>query len=286
MRMIRVNRKRELGLIWTIISVVVLLSCKKDPPLWKTKNLNADTITVLGHGGMGIFSLYPMDSYESVHECLSMGADGSEMDLQMSSDSVLFLFHSDELSDGTKCSGKIFEKNSGELNCTYNSVVHPGIEIVTLDGLFQKIGSNTNFFTFECKLNQRQDKDYLNAFANGLIKHIMKYDLIDRCTVESTDPDFLKLLASKKKELHLFLYTVDFDLGLYVAKEQQLYGLTFDMFKITKEQIRKAHENNVRIALFNQQTEDDNLDAIQMDPDFIQTDKLKHILKIFEKYRE
>jgi glycerophosphoryl diester phosphodiesterase len=268
------------------ILTVLLASCSKDPPLWKIENLNNNEIQIFGHGGMGIFSLYPLDSRESIAECLKIGADGSEMDIQMSKDSVLFVFHSDDLAASTSCNGSIADKNSDGIVCTYNSIAHNGIEVSRLSTLFEQLDhSNNQVFTFECKLTGNKDADYYNHFSNALVRHITEFHLEDFCLIESTDLSFIKILKSKNKDLKLFLYTNDFASGLESASDLGLYGLTLDMKKITKEQVAQAHAKNLHVTLFNQQTQNENLEAVRMSPDFIQTDKLEHLLKVFGKYK-
>ncbi|MDI1354716.1 MAG: glycerophosphodiester phosphodiesterase family protein [bacterium] len=274
------------ALLYLCFVLIGTLSCKKDASVWQTDNLNGNTITIFGHGGMGIHSLYPLDSYESISKCIAMGADGSEMDLQMSKDSVLFVYHSQKLEEATSCHGVLFDHLSTDLTCEYTSTVHKNIRVIRFHDLLEKLNiSEKNMLTLECKLNGNSELAYLNAFANVLIAQLIEKDLLGKCLIESTNPDFLAILKSKNAKLRLFLYTTNFEIGLITAKSLNLFGMTFDMFKITKEQIEIAHENNLRIALFNQKREQDNVTSLQMNPDFIQTDKLKHLLKIMGKYR-
>ena len=96
-----------------------LFSCKKEE--FKVENLNNNAITLLGHGGMGIGSTYPMNSYESVLKCLNLGMDGTEIDIQMSKDSVLVLFHDQEIAGNTNLKGPVNTLNWNELkNLHYN----------------------------------------------------------------------------------------------------------------------------------------------------------------------
>ena len=278
---------RFLKYVFMALVIIPALSCEKDPSLWQIENLNNNSVSVFGHGGMGINSLFPLDSYESISECLAMGADGSEMDLQMSKDSVLFVFHGTQLEESSSCSGIILNKSAAEIDCEYTSSVYKNIRIERLSTMFEKLNPKEgHMFTFECKIHESHDPAYLNAFANSLVRHVVEHGLTEKCLIESTEPWFLELLRSKNTNLKLFLYANDFNFGLQQAQTLSLYGLTFDMFKINKEQIRIAHQNNLRVALFNQQKERDNLDAIEMNADYIQTDKLEHALKVLDKFKK
>ena len=77
----------------------VIIACHKDE--YNIVNLNGNRITALGHAGMGIGNTYPMNSYESIFKCLNLGMDGTEFDVQMTKDSVLVAYHSQDLSDET-----------------------------------------------------------------------------------------------------------------------------------------------------------------------------------------
>ena len=82
-----------------------MFSCKKNKE--EILNLNNNKIDVLGHAGMGISSLYPINSAESLLACLHSGADGTELDVQLTMDNVLVAFHDASLSDKTNLSGII-----------------------------------------------------------------------------------------------------------------------------------------------------------------------------------
>ena len=58
----------------------------------------------MGHGGMGFSNVYPMNTFESIMHCINLGADGTEIDVQMTKDGILVAYHDRELSNKTnKC---------------------------------------------------------------------------------------------------------------------------------------------------------------------------------------
>src|SRR6201988_3254003 len=104
-----------------LISAVAIffLSCKKDISL---NNLNGDKIGCFGHAGMGSRSIYPANTFESFQTCLGSGADGTEMDIQVTKDGVLVVFHNDNLSGITECGGVIRDLNWSEISsCRFSS---------------------------------------------------------------------------------------------------------------------------------------------------------------------
>lgn len=56
---------------------------------------------------MGVGFDYPIDTWESIEPVLRIGADGTEMDVQMTRDSVLEAYHNSYLSESNACNGTI-----------------------------------------------------------------------------------------------------------------------------------------------------------------------------------
>ncbi|PBQ34291.1 hypothetical protein CNR22_21785 [Sphingobacteriaceae bacterium] len=261
-----------------------MLGCRKDPVIWQIENLNNNSISVFGHGGMGIYNSYPMNSYESLSECMDKGVDGTEMDVCVTKDSVLILCHTQDLDENTDCSGLIRNSNSRDLQgCRFKKPLFSKANLIEASYFFERVQrSEKQIFTFDCK-TMDDSYEYYELFARALLKHINKYKLQNNCFIESFNVDFLKIVQSKNKDLRLFLYTDESTVGLATAKEISLYGLTMDMAKISEEEIEQAHKQNLRIALFNASTEKDNLEAIQKNPDYIQSDKVEYLINALKE---
>jgi hypothetical protein len=89
----------------------------------------------------------------------------------------------------------------------------------------------------------------------------------------------------KNKALKLFYYCSSLSQGINVSKKLKLFGLTISNENITAVEVKKAHLNNLRITLWNIKTEKENANAIAKNPDYIQSDKINHLLKIFGKLK-
>ncbi len=163
------------------------------------ENLNENTISVFGHGGMGISYRYPMNSKTSLLDCLNTGAAGTEMDVYVSKDSVMVLYHNQDLEDLSNCSGRIKEKNWNEIEgCEYKLPLLSPEPIIRADDFFASINKLNQFlYVFDCKLASEDSEAYLHLFANALLTHIQKYDLYAKCFIECTNVSFLEILKSK-----------------------------------------------------------------------------------------
>lgn len=270
----------------TIIICLLFLavnSCKKEE--FNIENLNGNKITCLGHGGMGVANTYPMDSYESISKCLSIGMDGSEFDVQMTNDSVLVLFHDQELSDCTNLNGIINSMNWNELqNAHYTQTPYLNYSIISLEQLFAKLSNIHKYtFTFDCKLyTEKNSSQFYVSYINALIKLLQKYQLENNVLIESQSEDFLALLKNSKPDYKLFIYPASFDDGLNTALSLNLFGITISTRDITKVQIEIAHKNKLKVAVWNTHSASDNKEAIKKNPDYIQTDKLENLINLLK----
>lgn len=264
-----------------VAALFLFCSCRKEIPSY----INKESIVALGHGGMGIKNSAPINSYESIMECLDAGADGAEMDVQMTKDSVLIAYHDKELSASTNMEGLVNSHSYEELKeALYTKPLFKTYNVITLDELFTGIKNVENFtFTFDCKLYAENYSDqYIVAYADALIRMIEKHNLQTSVLVESQEIEFLRTLKFKRPAYALFIYHDDFEYALAQAKENMLDGITMSTRNITKEQVLKAHENNFTVALWNVHNKKDNIDAIIKQPDFIQTDNIKHLVKVLK----
>lgn len=269
------------NLVLAIVSLAIF-SCKRED--FNIINLNNNKISVLGHGGMGSGNIYPMNSYESILKCLSEGADGSEIDVQMTKDSVLVAFHDVDLSEDTDYEGLIHSFTWNELkDAQYIQTPYGKYALISLNDLFSNLEQPENYqFTFDCKLypNSNDLESYYESFTKALITIISKYNLEQKVLIESQSPEFLNLIKNKNSSCKLFIYPSDFESGFSDAIELDLYGITISNDKISKEQVKTAHDNDLRIALWSVHSANENISAINKNPDFIQTDKVKHLVDV------
>jgi len=259
----------------------IFVACKKDESLWQVKNLNPNNKTLaFGHGGMGIKYRYPMNSMESLHEVLSIGADGTEMDIQMTKDKVLVLFHNSKLEDATNGNGLVRDKNWTEIkNLEYKWPFLNKTKLIRLEDFFKNQPINTNhIFTFDCKVEAAEEVEYRKNFVEKLYGFIDLYHLQKNCFIESYNVEFLSELALKDSTLKLFVHPENYSDGLAISKQIKLYGLTLDRLKINSAEIEQAHQNNLHISLYNLTNSKENTEAIQMNADFLQGDAMDDLI--------
>lgn len=270
-----------------IVSIVFLclFSCTKKVSI---TNLNGDKIGCFGHAGMGSRSVYPANTLESFKTCLDRGADGTEMDLQVTKDGVLVIFHNEDLSSVTECGGVIRDLNWSEIDaCRVNSLVFKHLNVISFDEFIQKIKNPHRYtFTFDCKLTggSGDDGEYYRRFATSIVETALRHGLQRNIFVENSDPDFLNAIKILNKDLRLFLLGADYETDIKTVVQNGFYGLSITNSNISAEQIADAHSKNVRVTLYGVETNKQNYTAVEKQPDFIQTDDLNYLLRIFGKF--
>jgi glycerophosphoryl diester phosphodiesterase len=249
--------------------------------------LNNNEIGCFGHAGMGFYSPYPVNSWPGFESCLNRGADGTEMDIQMTKDSVLVITHSGKLQDNTSCTGDIKDMNWSEMNnCEVQSNFFKNSKLLSLEEFIEKIPHPKNYtFTWDIKLSDF-NQAYYGVYARAIVNTINKYDLNEHVFIENPFADFLQVIKDKKNNTHLFILAEDFKEGLQQVKQHDFFGVSMHTNQVTAEQVKQAHNNNIRVTIYGVLTEKENYAAVEKCPDFMQTDDINYLLKIFGKYNK
>jgi len=265
--------------------IVFIFSCgKNDVDLSQVSNLNGNKISPYGHAGMGIASQFPINSFESISNALNLGAEGVEVDIQMTKDSVIVLYHDRTLEEQTNLEGLIFESEWSDLQqAIYKNPIFAEYKIVSLDQLFEHLKNVKDYkFLLDFKLYQSDHSDrYISTFTNALVKVIDKHQMEENVLPTAYRTEYLLKLKSLRPNIKLVVSTA-FEQGLILAEELDAYGMVFQNEKITKEQIQQAHEEGFQVYLFGLYSKNDNLDAIEKHPDIIFSDKVKHLIKVLK----
>lgn len=259
----------------SIALLLVIASCQK---LSITVPIHTK---ILGHGGMGISSQYPINSMESILNALQIGADGFEVDVQLSKDGHLIAFHDQWMYNSTNLDEMINSKTWDEIeNGFYTIFPHANYNIVRLEDIFTAIKHKERYtFTLDCKLyqdglNNNFEQDYTEAILSLLKRH----DIINYTTIESIDTNFLLQLKRKNEQIRGYYYTNDFEEGLQFIRTHTLEGLTIHRELISAEEVIKAHQNDKKIALFGIAQAGDLEEAFEKAADLVQVDNLRSML--------
>jgi len=266
---------------WTFISIVVALTGCNDATISK------DGIVVLGHAGSGFPSVnnhYPTNSKLSITQALlSQGADGVEVDIQITADSQIVLYHDRKLESGTNDTGYISQKTWAELQTVSRrdgqTTIYNDVGLWRLCDLFKYIDSlQLDVFLFLNIQNQYEvsdQKSYNRLLENALSKALGKYSNLSKTIVETRDHDCIVKLKFLEKVMGFKLFftapitdeNID-KTGLYVS------GFVVNYLDETSATIQKAKDAGFEIALYGVKIRQDISPAIKFEPDYIQTDNI------------
>ncbi len=242
-------------------------------------------IKVIGHAGMGIGNIYPLNSIESINKSIALGVDGVEIDVQMAKDGILVAYHHEKLEDATSCEGRIYEINISSLeNINYKYPIYTEYKLATLKEVLQSIPNVNNYIiSFDCKnFNPNKTPEYINTFNTSLHSLIKEFDLKSNSIIEFKHAGLIEHYRMLDSTQSIFAYT-DFDIALEFIESYNLQGFVSDLNKITPEQIIWANENNIEVALFNARTNSRNIQAVELKANYIQTDRVNHLLRVLDR---
>ncbi|MCJ7800939.1 MAG: hypothetical protein MUP82_01120 [Candidatus Marinimicrobia bacterium] len=263
--------------------LILLVACNTINPAFEIQNLNGNEITVLGHRGMGKNHKYPGNTFESIFTALKLGADGSEIDVQVTKDSVLVAYHNKDLSSLTNFEGKVIDYNWTELNgCIYKFDDGSSYSVITVDELFRRIPNIQNlYFSFDLKLNYGEEdtSHYLQTFAYAVNKVIEDHKMFNKILIETGNLQLHQLLKADSVQVLQFITGSDVDDGIHIAQKLNLYGIGIGS-SITCKEVELVHKNGLRVMTWIPKSKWGNVKAVRKNPDFIQTAKVEHMVQI------
>lgn len=277
--------------------LVVFISCE---PLdsFEVNNLNNNSIGVIGHGGGGFLSPsnpIPENSAESIRRAImGLGVDGVEVDVQMSKDYELFLYHDEYLDSKTSCQGFVSYYNSDQLKeCKYR--LHLFANLFTKDYLAQlddvlfeyKNLDPKPYFFLDCRTTfsgfQQPYDSLLTIFAQKINETVVRNNAQNWIFVISGNNFFMR----KMKQINSSIYTVyDAELtlkNLDTALSLGASGIVSDYQNSNRSLVERAHQAGLYVSLFNLKSREAHIEAIEDQVDFIQTDNIEMLQSILNR---
>jgi glycerophosphoryl diester phosphodiesterase len=264
----------------------ILFSCAKEVekapiPYSKTK--------IIAHRGSGSTNSGYALAEENTLEAIKYGflySDGVEIDIQMSKDNTIWLFHDmftkecdddfkkdcvptmtdDEIIEYSKCKGVTIDKLESVFE--YH-IIHKLDKIISLDV--------KSMVDIRCKLNMHR---HLNKLADELINLIERYPGIEKYLfIESDNMSLLKELEEYNDILTTYLLcTDDYESAFSKISKTNINGVSmyYDSKKINETYISKLRStgHKSQIWIINDKDEIKKV-SNNLQPDYIQTDNFQ-----------
>lgn len=281
----------KFSIIIALVCVTTMFSCKKDD-FGKIDNLNGGKIDVFGHSGMGetnAFQPLPINSWASLNQALNnTGADGVELDVQITLDSVLVSFHEQDLNYSTNCTGCIPHMDHADLeNCAYVANF-PGQEhgLVNIKDLISKYDiSNPPYFSLDNKtalqcVGSDEILEYLNRLAVTYQKLVAFTGRQDHVWIETQAHELALGIKALDPSIRVYWESNEMPEGIDQAVQLGCDGLVVSNDVITAEMVRTAHDLGLFVSIWHMSDRNSHIKAINKHPDHIQTDNISVALDL------
>lgn len=267
---------------------LLLAGCERVKPR-PVDNLSGGRIYVMGHAGAGFESAlnpFPPNALTSIRKTLEgFNAHGTEIDIQLTQDSALVLYHDGTLESLTECSGYIYSRPAATVTgCRYrtdfNSHILQNEHVQRLDDVLARYAGSllAPRFDFDLKLPEEPGVDLVPVraqFARRLAAVVGPYpDLLPRVNFMSTDVDQLLAIRRALPTARVVLDDANFEQGLKAANANNLTGIVLASENATREQVKRAHADGREVTLYKVRLRPALVDAVDKDPDAIQADNI------------
>ena len=220
---------------------------------------------IIGHTVMGPEHAPLANGYAPIHGALDLGVHGVGLDVQMTADSVLVVFHDEDLGGTTSCTGLVNAMRWTELSlCTSTR-----LDSLLLESAARHPAAE---FILDCKLFAHGDWwTYLESFTGALAALEAHPALKGRLLVECQVDPFLLLLQRKSPGLRLFRHDHDPEHAIRRAVTSHFTGIAVHHRRISAEQVRHAQGLGLEVTLFGTTGRVGHWYALRKRPDRLRT---------------
>lgn len=263
---------------------LLFFGCEKN----NINDTNPET-KILGHRAYGIkgYNDTIMDNtLPAITKALYI-ADGVEVDIQMSQEGTIWLYHDTKIYDIDSNIQYIPNLGDDELLSvlTFN---HPFVQFTTLPEVFKYFDDHKinqiisldvkSFYGETCFENTAELNSYMLLIGEKIIDLAKRYGLENQILIES-DIKFLLDYIKMNSTIKTFLLGYsDFTKRLETARQNNYTGVShfFNDPEITSESIKSAQKTGIQIQLWTPNTENELKTVLSLQPNFIQTDNIHY----------
>ena len=272
-----------------LISLILFnfYSCKED---FDIINLSNNKVFVVGHGGSGFVSItnnISENSMKSLEIAIEgYNADGIEVDIQLTQDSQLVMYHDDFLRTKTSCFGRINDHKWSEINdCRYKKKYFGSVfvdeTLALLDLPMEKFSKRNIIPQFHLDLRYNNfdsakisREEYYGIFARQIVRIVEKYNAEEWIYCGTGDFKLMQAIHSLNSNIKLLYEGPSIEEMIKSKKEMDYFGIVVSNNNISKEGVKIAHDNNLRVAIFSLRGLAENKDGLKKSPDFLITDNI------------
>lgn len=285
------------------LSAILTLTACNGFDASKINNLNEGEVQVIGHAGLGFhrwfpFNPYPSNSFTSIKKAIEEeGAEGVEVDVQLTKDGEFLLYHDNMLESMTSVQGCIANYESKDIlllnyHLGYLFDAFQSEKIISLKQLIDYYKSLNDFpllhldlrTSSDCLSNEESEL-YRNRFVQELLKFLDKNEVPKaKVLLISTDKRIFTLFGKFNCPYPTsYEVTGDFEVDLEWAIEEGVKSLTVKPKILTKARSKAAHQAGISIVTFGAKSKSGNQKLLELNPDAVQTENLSALRDLLGK---
>ncbi len=297
--------KRKRG-VWSLLIIAVVLICIKLGYNFITSidtsaivNNNEGKVQCIGHGGNGVQSIFPFQTLpcnteRSIQKSLEAGIDGIELDVQITADSVLVLYHDQRLEDATPLTGCIGNSNWDDIKGAEYTIGAPydwfQNEVLIsfekgLDMLLEQEEFPILHIDFH-GLNYCDDNliIQLDQFCRALDRMLLGKNIpMDKVFLIGTHENILREFVKMESKPNLiFEITREWDKSMEAIERLGIEHILARLEMLSVERVEYAHNNRISVTTFRGKTRWGIAKRIDLNVDAIQTDGVQTMLDMLD----
>lgn len=280
-------------IIYILSLILVFCSCAKTNRSYD--NISNGHIYVIGHGGSGFSYLinnYPPNSWSSITRAIEYyNAEGSEMDIQMTKDNVLFLYHDQNLEVSSSCIGCVCAYDSVTLtNCMFKSAQGqiPGEHLAPLQRLVDHYKDRTIkpilfwdlHSTSDCVDTRFEEGTYYYNEIIAVNKLLDAYNAYSWINIQSSVQPLIVYVHKNYPAIRMLYDEVKDSTDIIFAKVNGCIGVASESGSMSADLIKYAHINGLKVQLYGASGRSDIVAALNKSPDFYLADDIQLVQSI------
>ncbi|MCO5259354.1 MAG: hypothetical protein M9916_04350 [Crocinitomicaceae bacterium] len=257
---------------FSLIGIVLLVfSCNKKEIF---------NVQIVGHAGNGLniqSSVYHANTLESIDLALGLnGVSGVEIDVQLSADNQLWLYHDSKLEVETSTNGCVSEMNGEELRKVKYATVHKEKLVRLAELPFEKYAGKT--FYLDVRHYNSCSKVTINQsdFINALNEDLGAINTVDFILI-TNNTSWLEGFKQQgwKTILNVYEYS---ELNGIDWNSHSFDGIIIRNSKISKSEVEYIKSKNKEVILFDIRAPKPIRQALKKYPDVVMVDDIKAAL--------
>ena len=265
-------------------------------------------LVVLGHAGSGFFTpispfnFRPPSSWRGIRHALRLGADGVEIDLQMSRDSVVMLYHDQRLENSSTGTGCVSQHSAAELTQLHYRGGWPydwfqQERPVTFDTALARLSRRASCPALHLDLHEddqcapagragahARTPALLRELARSLARHRVPLAQVLLVTQVPTTVPLARALVPGLP-VSLEIVADNLAAGLQAAQAAQVTTVVLDADRVTPAQTAQAHAAGLRVVVFGGRSAKDIRRVLAAAPDEMEADNVRRLLILQQRLR-